>query len=44
MTFGADHIGTIPSFISHSHTKIQRVFPWTMIGHLHYCDQQEWSF
>ena len=30
-SFDADHNGTIPSFISHSHTKIQRAFPWTMI-------------
>ena len=39
-----DHYGTIPSFISHSHTKIQRVFLWIMIGCLQYCDQQEWNF
>jgi len=26
--FHADHNGTIPSFISHYHTKIQCDFPW----------------
>ena len=43
-SFDADHNGTIPRFIPHSHTKIQRVFSWITIGCLHYCDQQEWSF
>jgi len=30
-SFHADHNGTIPSFISHSHTKIQCDSPWIMI-------------
>ena len=29
-SFHADHNGTIPSFISHSHTKIQCDSPWMM--------------
>ena len=42
-SFDADHNGTNPSFIPHSHTKI-RVFPWTMIRCLQYCDQQNGAF
>ena len=43
-SFDADHNGKTPSFISQSHTKIQCVFPWTMIWCLQYCDQQERTF
>jgi len=32
-SFDADHNGIIPSFISHSITKIQCVIPWTMVGY-----------